>query len=127
MQWIKKHLTTIVIVVILLFGVGLIGYPSFSDWWNSFHQTRAVMSYVDTVTSLDTAEYDRIWKEAEDYNSRIAESGINWLLDEQEQEEYENVLRIEDSGIMGYIEIPKINVQLPIYHGVDEAVLTIFG
>ena len=125
MQWIKKHLVTIVTVMVLLLGVGLLGYPAFSDWWNSFHQSRAVISYVDTVSNLDTTEYDRLLAETEEYNRKIAENGINWMPDEAEQEEYKNILNIDDSGIMGYIEIPKINVELPIYHGVEESVLQV--
>lgn len=125
MQWIKKHLTTIIIVLVLIVGAGLLAYPSFSDWWNSFHQSRAVTSYLDTVSSMDTAEYERIIKEAEAYNSDLSDTGIRWIMEDEELAVYEEMLKVNDSGIMGYIDIPKINVHLPIYHGVDEAVLQV--
>ena len=125
MQWFKKKLPTILLVFVFLAGVALILYPTFADWWNSFHQSRAVASYMDSVSALDTEQYEEILAEADAYNQKLAETGILWTLDEEQEKEYNNQLNVNDSGIMGYIDIPKINITLPIYHGIDEAVLQV--
>ena len=123
--WIKKHLVTLILMAIGLVGMGLIVYPTFADWWNNMHQSRAVASYVDAVANLDQSQYDEIIKAAEEYNARLAQSGVKWTMTEDEIAEYESLLDITDTGIMGYIEIPLINVTLPIYHGTDESVLQV--
>ena len=125
MERLKKNLPTIILMIIFLIGAGLIAYPTFSDWWNSFHQSRAVASYMDAVTSMDTSEYDAILKEADKYNRELAKTGVTWTMDEEQEEAYLKQLNVNESGIMGYIDIPKINITLPIYHGTDESVLQI--
>ena len=125
MRWIKENRVTLIIAAVGLFGLGLILYPSVADWWNSFHQSRAVASYAQKVANLDTSEYDRILAEAEVYNNNLANNGINWIMSDEEIAAYEKELDITGTGIMGYITIPKIDVELPIYHGIDDAVLQI--
>ena len=125
MRWLKKNLTTLILILAAVVGIGLIAYPTFSDWWNSFHQSRAVASYMDAVTDLDENEYEEILKSAEKYNEKLAKTGILWTMTPAQEKEYQKQLNINGTGIMGYIEIPKINVSLPIYHGTDEAVLQI--
>ena len=122
-NWIKKHLLTVIMVAGLVAGAGLLLYPSVANYWNSFHQTQAIMSYSDTVSEMSTEDYEKILKEARAYNKRLAKSGINWNLTDAQRDEYNKTLKIDDSGIMGYVSIPKIHVKLPIYHGTDEAVL----
>ena len=124
-SWFKRNLTNLILVFIGLVGVGLIAYPSFSDWWNNFHQSRAVASYVEAVANMDKSKYESLLKEADDYNRELAKTGIKWNLTEKEQKLYNSILNINDSGIMGYIDIPKINIELPIYHGTSEAVLQV--
>lgn len=125
MSWLKKNWTTILLVAILLVGIGLFVYPSFSDYWNSFHQSKAVTSYVENVTNLDKELYDKLWNDAVAYNEKIAKNGIQWTLTEEEKKEYNEYLKVDDTGIMGYIEIPVIDCSLPIYHGIDESVLQV--
>ena len=112
-------------MLIFLVGAGLIAYPTFADWWNSFHQSRAVASYMDAVSDMDPVKYDEILADAEKYNAKLSRTGIIWELDEKQEKEYLSQLQINDSGIMGYIDIPKIHIQLPVYHGTDEAILQI--
>lgn len=125
MKFIKKHFSTLIIVLILLAGLSLLLYPTISDYWNSFHQTRAIASYVKAVDHLDKKDYERIWKEAKQYNKDLSLTGIQMPLSKAKQKEYQKLLNISGNGIMGYIEIPKIRVSLPIYHGVDEGILQI--
>lgn len=124
-NWLKKNLVNFIICLIGLAGVGLLAYPTVADWWNSFHQSRAVASYAKAVAELDTETYNRLIEEAEKYNKELAQTGIQWTMSKAQMKEYEKLLNINDTGILGYIDIPKINIQLPIYHGTDEAVLQI--
>lgn len=125
MGWLKKNLMTILLVTILLAGVGLLLYPTVSDYWNSFHQSKAVVSYVENVTNIDDEQYEKLWNDAVAYNEKLAENGIQWTLTDEEKEEYNEYLKVDDSGIMAYIDIPVIDCSLPIYHGTDESVLQI--
>lgn len=118
-----RHATTIILVTLLVVGLCLIGYPSFSDYWNSFHQSRAIMSYAETVANMDQDKYDALIQAAEDYNAALAKTGINWQMTDEQQEKYDSLLNFDGTGNMGYINIPKINVELPIYHGTSDSVL----
>ena len=125
MNWLKKNGITLLLLIVLAAGGGLIAYPSFADWWNNFHQARAVASYAEAVANMNEEEYERAIKAAKKYNRELAKSGMLWNMDDEQKEEYEKQLSIDESGIMGYIDIPKINVMLPVYHGVDEEVLQV--
>ena len=123
MKWIKKNIVSIILVAILLVGVGLILYPSIADYWNSFHQSRAIMSYASELTKISHDDYESMIESAKEYNEEIAKTGIKWSLTEEEQEKYLAELNAVNSGVMGYIDIPKINILLPLYHGTSETVL----
>ena len=114
---------TMLLVAAMFVGICLLLYPTVSDYWNSFHQSRAVMSYAEHVSDMNAEEYDRLLSEAQAYNERFVENGLNWHLTEEEKAEYESVLNIDGSGVIGYIRIPKIDVMLPVYHGTEENVL----
>ena len=121
----KKHLSTILLVFVLFLGVAILLYPTVSDYWNSFHQSRAIASYIEQIENIDPVDYEREWARARKYNEELTQKPNRFMLSEEEYEEYESMLNPTGSGIMGYIEIPKINCSLPIYHGTDEAVLQI--
>lgn len=121
----KKKRTDILLVLILLIGLSLLLYPSFSDYYNSFHQTRAIAHYAEAVAGIDTERYESVWHSAQDYNRRLAETGIRWSMSDEQLEDYKRELDVTGTGIMGYIEIPKINCFLPIYHGTEDSVLQI--
>ncbi|MGN0173284.1 MAG: class C sortase [Acutalibacteraceae bacterium] len=121
----KKHLSTIILICVFLIGLSLLLYPTVSDYLNSLHQSRAVASYIEKVSKIDDDEYKRILKQAREYNSTLADSGTKFKLSSDELKKYENILSITDSGIMGYVDIPKIDCKLPIYHGIDDSVLQV--
>ena len=121
----KRRLSTILFGVVFIAGLSLLLYPTVSDYWNSFHQSRAIASYAEAVAQVDDDTYVKMLEAARAYNEKLAGSEQSWTLSEEEREEYYELLNVAGSGIMGYIEIPSINVSLPIYHGVDEAVLQI--
>lgn len=124
-KFLKKHLTTIILYLFLLIGLCLLLYPTVADWWNSFHQTRAIASYVETIEDMSGEEMEALLEKAHEYNRLLSLKGINFQLSEEEMSKYESLLDISGTGIMGYVQIPKINVSLPVYHGTDEAVLQI--
>ncbi|MBR2572283.1 MAG: class C sortase [Clostridia bacterium] len=119
----RKHLSTILLVLILFAGILILLYPTLSDYWNSFHQSRAIASYIEQVSEVDPEEYRAEWEAAIAYNETLPFKPNRFELSEEEKEEYRNLLNPMGTGIMGYIEIAKIRCTLPIYHGTDEAVL----
>lgn len=121
----KKHLSTIFLVLILLLGIAILLYPTLSDYYNSFHQSRAIASYIEQMEAVDPVDYQREWERAREYNQALTRKPNRFLLSDEEYAEYESLLNLTGSGIMGYIEVPKIDCTLPIYHGTDEAVLQI--
>ena len=120
MKWVKKNISTIILVLIFFVGLSLLLYPTISDYWNSFHQSRAIATYAEAVAELDDEDYEKMWQEAEAYNQKLSYQPNRWNLTEEEEEEYNRILDVGGTGIMGYIEIPEIKVSLPIYHGTDE-------
>lgn len=119
----KKQLSTILLVLALLAGVSLLLYPSLSNYWNSMHATQAVNDYAKDVQELDYTEYDRMLRDAERYNQSLLHRESDYALTDEQDSQYASLLAIDDSGIMGYIEIPSIGVSLPIYHGTSDGVL----
>ena len=121
----NNNWTTVFLVLLLLAGVSLLLYPSLSNYWNSMHQTRAIASYAETVSQLDTAQYDEMWKAAQDYNRSLAQRETAFALTDEQKAAYESLLDVSGLGVMGYIEIPEIDCSLPIYHGTEESVLQV--
>ena len=121
----KNHRSTILPILILLIGLSLMLYPSFADWWNSFHSSRAIASYEEQVANIDDAQYEELWDAARDYNQSLLHRPNDFILSDEQQEIYKSLLDFGGNGIMGYIEIPMIDVMLPIYHGTKESVLQI--
>lgn len=119
----KKHLTTVIIILVALTGLSLLLYPTVSDLINSLSHRRAIYDYVHDVEQLDSKQYDDILNAAIEYNKKLAERGVSTSLSEEDEEYYNTLLDITGTGIMGYIEIPTVNISLPIYHGTDESVL----
>jgi len=121
----KKHLSTILLFLVFFIGLSLLLYPSFADWWNSFHQSQAISTYSEVVANMDNDRYEEVWSAAWEYNRSLIDRPNDYLLSEEQRIQYEGLLDVGQNGIMGYIEIPKIDVTLPVYHGTDEAVLQV--
>ena len=121
----KKHSTTIILILIFAVGLCLLLYPTVSNWWNTRHQSRAIANYSNMVSSMETDKKKEILERAKEYNVKRAEKQSYSPLTPQEMKEYNSMLDITGTGIMGYIEIPKINVSLPVYHTVSDEVLQV--
>lgn len=123
---IKQNYFTILLVFILLIGLSLLLYPTVSDYWNSFHQSRAVAGYVEKINDMSEEENAKMLLEAQQYNQSLPQSVIPDLnLSEEDQKIYNDVLDVTGDGIMAYVEIPKLNTTMPIYHGTDDSILQV--
>ena len=121
----KNRIVVILLIVVLLAGLSLLLYPFFSDYWNSMRQSQAIAVYMEAVTELDDGAYEERWKEAQAYNAALSGTTNRFQPGEEEQRAYEQLLDIAGNGVLGYVEIPSIDVLLPIYHGTDEEVLQV--
>lgn len=121
----RKHASTMILILILVVGLSLMLYPSLSNWWNEAHQSRAIAAYSQEVSKLDENRYDELWQQAWEYNRSLVGRENVYLLDDSQKAEYERLLDVSGMGIMGYIEIPSLKVSLPIYHGTEESVLQV--
>ncbi len=120
----KKHLSTIILIIVFFVGLLVLCYPSFSDSWNSRTLSRLVATYDEAVAGMTGEDYQEYFKAAEAYNDSLRALGSSAALATPSLAEgYEELLDVNGTGIMGYITIEKINVELPIYHGTDNSVL----
>ncbi len=119
----SRRFTNLLLLVIFLVGLGLLSYPAVSDYWNSFHQSRAIISYAEKVATLDDEKYQQIIDSAVEYNRMVAGRSNQWADSEWEVRRYDTELNVDGTGNMGIITIPKLNLELPMYHGTDESVL----
>ena len=118
-------LSTIILTLIFLLGLGIMAYPTVSDWWNSYHQSRAIASYSTVVENTSTKEMEHMLVAARAYNSSLLKKELRFAMSEDELTRYNALLDLSGTGVMGYVQIPSLGVQLPIYHGTDESVLQI--
>lgn len=120
----RSRLTTALIVMVMLLGSGLLLYPSVADYWNRMTQSRAIMSYNAAIAEMDPKLYEKMLANAKDYNRRLALGRFSWSMSQEQQKEYHDLLDYTGNGIMGYLEIEKLDLMLPIYHGTSAAVLS---
>ncbi len=118
----KKHLSTILITLLFLSGLAILLYPTVSNYINSNHQTEAIASYEKRMKEIDNTSYDTIMKAAIEYNKKIIMDQARFAIKETELEKYLHLMG-SNGGAIGYIEIPSINVKLPLYLGDNPAVL----
>lgn len=120
----KKNKIGILLVLMLFIGVCGLLYPSVSQYWNSKTQTKAIENYREILDSLQPEDYDAFFEEAENYNAKLNELNFP-LTDYHRLEGYNDILDLSGTGIMGYVSIPKLGVELPLYHGISAEVLNV--
>ncbi len=118
----RNRISTIILILVFFLGLSVLLYPSVSNWWNSRVQSRAVMTYENILADMTGEENAALLREAEEYNARLRKISYPFMYYDR-VEGYDDCLNVGGNGIMGYITIEKIGVQMPIYHGVSEAVL----
>lgn len=115
----KKHLTTIIVVIIFICGLSLFLYPTFSNLYNEYLNKKLIGDYKESFADITPEQFNeekenaRLYNENKSNPEKLQELGLT----------YENILNLANNGIMGYIEIPKISVSLVIYHTIEENVL----
>ena len=124
----KRKLINILFGLLFLTGFGILIYPTVSDQWNTYRQSKLITSYEETVNELETEDFSNEWNRARSFNDNLTYNalysdafGISQA--ELENTEYWQVLNVVGDGVMGYLSIPKINIKLAIYHGTQESVL----
>ena len=120
----KKNKSTIILILVFFVGLSVMLYPTISDYVNQLHQTRAVANYAADVDKLSDADYTAYFEAADAFNAQIA-ADPDALYFPDRFPSYESTLDVTGTGIMGYITIEKIGVELPIYHGTSDSVLQI--
>ena len=120
----KHRLTTAILVLVFFVGLGLLLYPPLSNWYNVHHSSRIISSYLDQVADLDDERYAQLMLDAQAFNKKV-NALHEYALSPEMMEEYNSVLDVSGLGIMGYVDIPKLNASIPIYHGTSEGVLQI--
>ena len=121
----KKIIPNIIFSIIFVVGICIFLYPSVSNYINSKHQSKAISNYEEALAAISEEDYSRIWAEANAYNEDLAQKPLNFTLTDEELERYNSVMDPTGTGIIGYIEIENIGVNLPIYHGTEETVLQV--
>lgn len=125
----KRKITTVLIILLMIVGFGILAYPTISNQWNTYRQSRLISDYDEAVSQLDEEDFEEAWALARQYNQTFTQNSITsdvFGLDGAEDirdTEYWKVLNVGGDGIMGYLTIPKINIKLSIYHGTAEDVL----
>lgn len=121
----KKRLSTILLVAVLVTGLSLLLYPTVSNYWNMRTQSRAVAAYKDAAGQLNQQDTSALFTAAETYNAQLRQYGLQGFYDPSLVPGYQELLDVTGTGIMGYITIDKLGLELPIYHGTSADVLQV--
>ena len=119
----RAHKTVIFLALGFLIGISVLLYPAFSSYWNSKTQSRAIVDYETVMEQFEPEDYSALFHAADDYNEALRAVEFP-LLNYKEVPGYYDALKIEGTSIMGYVKIDKIGVELPIYHGTSDEVLS---
>ena len=121
----KKNLPNIILALFFIVGLGIFLYPSISDFVNAWVQNKAISKYDNIVSELSFEEYEKMIKEAQEYNKTLIGKTLALNNENAKKTNYKELLSVDKTGIMGYLKIPKIEVKLPIYHTTEPAILQI--
>ena len=124
----KKILINMVFGIMFLTGFGILTYPTVSDQWNTYRQSRLISDYENVVAEMEPEDYSREWESARSFNDTFTSNNLYGDVfgedtGELQETEYWQILNVAGDGVMGYMSIPKINIRLAIYHGTGDAVL----
>ena len=118
----KNKWSTFILLLFFFIGLSVMLYPAISSYWNSLTQSAAITDYEKMLENLPKEDYDAYFERAEEYNVQLASLTLP-LIEYGEIDGYNDILNLTGNGMMGYISIDKIGVELPIYHGTSESVL----
>lgn len=119
----KKKILNIILIFIFLVGLGVMLYPSISNFVNNRVRSKEINEYQRIIDELTNEEYNKMIIEAQEYNVGLVGFDLDTNAEKLDKEKYNKMLSLDNSGIMGYVIIEKIGVKLPIFHGSDSGVL----
>ena len=111
----KKHASTVVLILIFLLGLCILLYPIVANWWNSKVQVQVIANYESVIQQIDQNYYEKYFREADAFNEKLRSMEAP-LYHAEELTDYMDVLNIDGNGVMGYLNIEKLRVELPVYH-----------
>lgn len=111
--------------VTFLIGISALGYPYISDYINNLHTSRMYSDYMETMRNMDNSKIEEMMDEAREFNQGLLYNSSRWLPDGIDRDRYLSILDTTGTGIIGYVEVPDIDVRLPVYHTTEESVLQI--
>lgn len=120
----KGKKTTIFLLITFFVGLSVLLYPSISSYWNSKTQSEAIVDYESMLSQYKPEDYTAIFEAADNYNKSLAKLN-NPFTEYNKIKDYHSILNISGTGMMGYITVPKISQELPLYHGTSEGVLSV--
>lgn len=121
----RKHMATIIAVLVFITGISLLLYPTVSEYWNSLYQSKVVANYSDKMKKMNQKEKQAAIDKAKVYNESLLMNDARFTPTEEQIAEYKSLLNADGLGMMGYIVIPKIHLKLAVSHTVDESVLQV--
>ena len=121
----RKQLPNIILALVFVIGFGIFLYPSASDFINSHMQSKEINKYKHLLADLSTEEYERKLADAVEYNNNLVGYNLAQNTERVKNTNYNELLSLDKKGIIGYLTIDKIDVKLPIYHGVDTSILQV--
>ena len=116
--------STIILLISFFIGLSVLLYPSVSSYWNSKTQSEVIVDYEAMLASYQPEDYTALFEAADDYNRRLYQLEYP-LRDHMQLEDYAEILDVSGTGMIGYITVPKISQELPVYHGTSDAVLSV--
>lgn len=119
----KKNLSVIILFLVFFVGLSVLLYPAISDYWNSRVQSRAIFDYENTLANMTKEDYSGEFAKADEYNEQLRSVSFP-LMNYEQVEGYNDILNLGGQNIIGYISIEKIGVELPIYHGTGDSILS---
>lgn len=120
----RSKKSTIILLVSFFIGLSVLLYPSISSYWNSKTQSEAIVDYESMLSQYKPEDYTAIFAEADAYNKQLAQLNEP-LVEHNRLPDYNSILNVGDTGMMGYITVPKISQELPVYHGTSDGVLSV--
>ena len=120
----KRKWSTIIFLSVFFIGLLVMLYPTISNYWNMRSQSKAIVDYEKMLESIPKKDYAKYFSDAEEYNKNLSELQLP-LIEHEKLDGYFDLLNLTNTGMMGYVTIEKINVELPLYHGTDDDVLSI--
>jgi sortase A len=124
----KRKISGILFGLLFLVGFGILAYPTVSNQWNTYRQSRLISNYEQAVSDMQPEDYTKEWEAAREFDSTLVQNNIYGDVFgsddvDMKDTDYWKVLNVAGDGVMGYLSIPKINIKLAIYHGTAEDVL----